>query len=277
MSFNLTLTEAIDDIIQQFILKIAEKYTLDQGEIIKLWNINQSVKILETPKKLQRVMTETPSEPQVNVEESELLKCNKTQLIAMCKTYGHKCSGTKDILISRLLGKTLTDEKKVVSTKVGKAKVASEKLEATPVVKKLTSNIPDILIKRNNFNNYEHIETGFIYNNDTKTIIGKQKSDGSIEDLTEDDIDKCNAFKFKYDLPKNLDHKLTLEDVKVDELDEEEEEEEDEDLEVDIDESKAKEDEDEEEDEEDDEELIEEELLEEDDIDVEDEDEDEDE
>lgn len=221
MSLSSTLAVAINDTINTFISNIASKYNLDESEIKAMWDNN--TKHSETKKKDTPVITK--KETQNNPEHSQILKASKAELIAMCKTYGHKCSGTKEALIARLLGKS--DEKSSSpseeKTQTKKAETKAPSQQST-IIKKLTANIPDILIKRNKFNNYEHAETGLIFDNNTKIVIGKQKSDGSIEELTEEDIDKCNAYKFVYKLPKNLDHKATLADVKVAELDEEENE-----------------------------------------------------
>ena len=178
----------------------------------------------------------------------------------MCKARGHKCSGTKSVLLGRLLNKEEAPAKKKTSSKEKKHP------EKTPVAKKLSANIPNILIRRNQFNNYEHPETGLVFDNKDRVVIGKQNDDGTIDDLTEEDIDQCNAFKFKYKIPVNLDHKSTLANVKVDELSDEDEESDEEDNEElvaeedDEEEGLEIEDEDEDEDE-DEEELLEEELL----------------
>ena len=279
MSLNSTLTYAINDVIQKFILDISEKYNLDENEIKLLWNAENKTTPSTSKKVVEKKVVEkkeSSSSIDKKNDMSELEKCNKASLIAMCKTYGHKCSGTKDILISRLLGKDATEPVKKIETKSTSVKEAT-KLESIPIVKKLTANIPNILIRRNRFNNYEHPETGLIFDNATKIIIGTQKKDGSIEDLTEDDIDKCHAFKFQYKLPKNLDHKSTLADVKVVELAEEDDEDDEEELEVDEDELEVVDEEEVVEEELLEEELLEEELLEEEDIDDDEDDEDDDE
>lgn len=244
MSLSLTLTETIDKVIETFVTRVSEQYNLDKTELRYLWD-DKEVKATKT-KKSPVVSKPIPDE----VDPEALLKCNKAELIAMCKVHGHKCSGTKSILMGRLLGKESVPTNKKTSVK-------KKQPSKTPLAKKLTANIPNILIRRNKFNNYEHPETGLVFDNKDRIVIGKQKDDGSIDDLTEEDIDQCNAFKFKYNLPVNLDHKSTLANVKVDELSEGEESEEDEDL--------VAEDEDEDEieleDDEDEELLDEEELL----------------
>ena len=219
MSLSLTLTEAIDNVMETFITRVSTKYNLDISELTVLWKgeYNKTVDI----KPVQEIKD-------TEISKDVLLKCNKAELVALCKTNGHKCSGSKSILINRLLGKELTDDNAKTSKPESKSNRINKvsHLKDTPVVKKLTANIPNILIRRNQYNNYEHPETGLVFNNETKVVIGKQNSDGSIDPLTEEDIDKCNAFKFKFNIPSNLDYKSTLKEVKIDELSEEEDEEE---------------------------------------------------
>jgi hypothetical protein len=206
MSLSLTLSETIDKVIQTFITKVAIKYNLKDSELNELW----SGKTSSTP-------SSTPSlnEEKTVVDNSTLLKCTKAELSALCKTHGHKCSGTKAELISRLLGVSFTE----TDTKKTTNKKAVPDVKTTTVVKKLTANIPKILIRRNSHNNYEHPESGLVFDNSSQTVIGKQNDNGTVDDLTEEDIDKCNAFKFKFKLPKNLDKKSNLVNVEVDDLD----------------------------------------------------------
>jgi hypothetical protein len=248
MSLNQTLTETIDEVIQTFITKVSTKYNIDNNELKNIWDgdtiLSKKVTTPATPDKVDSNMKE--------IDHEVLLKCNKAELVAMCKTHGHKCSGTKSSLMNRLLGKNENESPKTVIKKTKSSQQAAVK--ATPVVKKLTANIPNILIRRNQYNNYEHPESGLIFNNDSKIVIGKQNDDGSIDTLTEEDIDQCNAFKFKFEIPVDLDSKSTLLDVKIDELEEEDEEEE-----LELEEEEVEEEEEELE-------LEEEELIEEDDL-----------
>ena len=211
MSLNGVLEEAIEKVIQTFISNVSTKYNLDNDELNAIWTGNN--KQSNTPKVV--------SFHEVDVSPDFLLKCNKAELTALCKQKGCKCSGTKTDLISRLLGKE--DNKNPEDNK--KPKTTSKKItprEISPIEKKLVANIPNILVKRNKYNNYEHPETGLVFDNETKTVIGKQNKNGSVDDLSEDDIDQCNAFKFKFQIPSNLDNKSKLVDVKIEELDEDE-------------------------------------------------------
>ena len=211
MSLNGVLQEAIEKVIQTFISNVSTKYNLDNDELNAIWTGNN--KQSNTPKVV--------SFSEVDVSPDFILKCNKAELTALCKQKGCKCSGTKTELISRLLGKE--DNKNPEDNK--KPKTTSKKItprEISPIEKKLVANIPNILVKRNKYNNYEHPETGLVFDNETKTVIGKQNKNGSVDDLSEDDIDQCNAFKFKFQIPSNLDNKSKLVDVKIEELDEDE-------------------------------------------------------
>ena len=215
MSLSISLTESIDKVIETFVERVSKQYNLNKEELHSLWSGKTSNTSIT-----QKDQNSTNSS-KMDVNQDNLLKYNKQELIALCKSQGKKCSGTKVMLINRLLGKEDQEEKK---SQISKKSTSKKQPEKTPVVKKLSANIPNILIRRNQFNNYEHPESGLVFNSKEKIVIGKQNDNGSIDDLTEEDIDKCNAFKFKYKIPINLDHKSTLENVKVDELSEEEEE-----------------------------------------------------
>ena len=217
MSLSVTISDAIDKVIETFISKVSDKYKIDSGELKLMWNGNEQKQTKTIHSNKNNEDTKKVSE----IDPNTLLNHNKAELIALCKTHGHKCSGTKSILINRLLGK----EQSTADSSQKKSIVSLKKVENTPVAKKLIANIPNILIRRNQFNNYEHPETGLIFDNSTKIVIGKQNADGSIDDLIEEDIHQCNAFKFKFKLPHNLDHKSSLDDIKIDDLEDDEDDE----------------------------------------------------
>lgn len=217
MSLSSSLTEAIEQVIEAFITRVSKEKDIDIDELRSLWSGNPLKKVKST----KSVKIKSPEESSPSVDPDVLLKSTKPELIALCKQHGHKCSGRKDILINRLLGKA--EDEPVKAKPKSKAK-SKAKTENSKIGKKLTADIPSIVIRRNKFNNYEHPESGLVFNNSTKTAIGTQNADGSIDPLTEEDIDQCNAFKFKFQIPDNLDYKTTLADVNVDELTDDEDE-----------------------------------------------------
>lgn len=218
MSLNQTVTKAVNEVINNFIQQISSKYDLDPNDLLQMWDCN-SVLTKVVPKK--SVVTDIPSD----IDENSLLQYKKPEIQALCRQRGLKCTGTKEQLIALLLSKDgssakLPAKKEVVSKKAEPIK----KVSSTPVAQKLVSSIPTVAIRRNQHGNHEHPETSFVFDKKTKKAIGKQNEDGTIDDLTSEDIDICNQWKFQYVLPDNLDKKTKLNDVKVDELDYEDEE-----------------------------------------------------
>jgi len=255
MSLRDSVTKSFDGVVHTFIEMISAKYELPEEELLNMWEGNTTNK---PTKKIIKDIQNTPSSSDTNNNRSktELMKCSKNELVEMCKQRGVKRSGSKADLAGRLTG----DE--VVNTPTKNPKTTT----STPIAKKIVAKISKISVNRNQFGNYEHPETGLVFNT-SLIVIGKQRDDGSVDTLTESDIDSCNQFKFKYQLPENLDTEV-LDDEIIDELDEEEDdgvEEEDDGVEEEEDDGVKKE-EGEEED------LIEEEdLLEEEDIEYEEE------
>jgi hypothetical protein len=215
MSLNQTVTKAVNEVINNFIQQISSKYDLDPNDLLQMWDCN-SILTKVVPKK--SVVADIPSD----IDENALLQYKKPEIQALCRQRGLKCTGTKEQLIALLLSK---DESSAVKKEVvSKKSEPIKKVSSTPVAQKLVSSIPTVAIRRNQHGNHEHPETSFVFDKKTKKAIGKQNEDGTIDDLTSEDIDICNQWKFQYVLPDNLDKKTKLNDVKVDELDYEDEE-----------------------------------------------------
>jgi len=219
MSLNQTVTKAVNEVINKFIKNIATKYDLDPNELLAEWEDNSTSKVIKQPVINQPVNKQSDKKSDIpsandDIDQNTLTQYKKTELQDLCRKRSLKCTGTKEQLISFLLEKDVTLSEK--------PKKAETKIVSAPVVKKLTSSIPTVAIRRNQFGNHEHPNTSLIFDKNSKKAIGKQNEDGTIEDLTEDDIDICNQWKFSYIIPDNLDKKIKLTDVKVEELEDEE-------------------------------------------------------
>jgi hypothetical protein len=210
------LNKKIDEVIRGYIKTVSEKYSLDMDELYSLWTGS------EVCKKKEGLAC-------VNMEDcspERLLKSSKAELTSLCKSKGLKCTGTKEVLVNRLLGK---DEDAVVKKKSKETEKKVEKKKETkkvekkehPVLEKIKANIPVFPIRRNKFGNYAHPETGLVFDLSSNNVIGKQESDGTVSELDDDSIELCKKYKFAYDVPTNLD-KGDLSNVKVDELNEDE-------------------------------------------------------
>ena len=72
-------------------------------------------------------------------------------------------------------------------------------------------------LKKNQYGNYEHKDTGFVFDPQTKEVVGKQENDRVIF-LTLSDIETCNQYGFKFKMPERLEeeekeHEEELSDV----------------------------------------------------------------
>jgi len=243
MSLSQNINNYIDETVRKYIKTISTTYNLDYDLLMKEWNGETTV-VKQTPQvkgvvesKKSECKNESKSDSKVEstsrvettkvvVDDTEsLMKLTKQELQERCKKAGVRSSGTKNDLVKYLLeNKTQTKIKTPpLIARLEEKEQETKKMVLNPIVRKITSSIPVLNIRRNKFNNYEDINTGFVFNNLTKKVIGKQSENGAILELTKEDINICNKYKFTYELPSNLDKNTRVDDVKVEELDEEEE------------------------------------------------------
>ena len=225
--FNITIINAIQISIKNYTKLVSEKFNLNEDELLDLWYDEN--KTIHSLKKNDIIIEEEDySNDEIdniqNIQEEfhkKILKASCAELKAICKQKGLKSSGKKSILIDRILNGDKEIEKSKKSKKKAKSKIVPK------IIKKLSDNISTIQIRKNEFGNYVHSETQFIFSKDTQQVIGKQEDNGEISDLTKNDIDICNKYKFAYILPENLNEK-NIDDIKIQEMEDNEENEENE-------------------------------------------------
>ena len=231
MSLQQTVNKVINDHLQNFFERVSAKYSnITKKELEELWNSSDVA-----TKSSSNVDDDCPKflAPPTDITHEYLLKCLKPELVGLCKKYNVKATGTKNDLLAALREKLFSNKSDTeLTTPVTKPTSSVKKTVEPPVIKKLSATIPTVAISRNRFGNHEHIETSFIFDKKSKKVIGKQNTDGSIDELTEEDINLCNKHKFEYVLPNNLD-KNAKNNATIDELDDEEIVESDDDLDED--------------------------------------------
>jgi hypothetical protein len=230
MSFNQSVVKSVDSSVNLFIEKVSKKYNISPSDLEEEWkDISSSSETTQT------------------LDTQYLLKCLKPELVSLCKSKGLRTTGSKSDLIESLQKYREPEEKK------------REDLypPQSNILKKLKTTIPTIPIRKNQFGNLEDPNTSFIFDRKSKKVIGRQNKDGTVDELTTEDIDICNKYKYDYVLPFNLD-KNSKKEEKIKDFDEFE-------INDDGTEDDANDDELIEE------ELLEDELLEEDDIEMEEE------
>jgi hypothetical protein len=82
-------------------------------------------------------------------------------------------------------------------------------------------------LKKNKNGNYEHVETGFVSDPQTKEVFGRQQSE-SVVPLTLQDVEVCKQYGFKYRIPETFQDDAVIDDGLLSDLEPEEEEEDEE-------------------------------------------------
>lgn len=208
----MAILTAVAQVRDSFAAAISEKFELKVEDVVALWG--SEVKAPQGGK------TGAPKAPKAALPDNtppELAKCNKNELVELCKAKGLKHSGTKPDLIARLMGGEVVKPAAKETAKPAKASAASAKAGSKPAPPKkgpsvLNTAPPTLSIRRNKHGNYEHAETGFVFDTKQHKVKGKQEADGSVAPLTEEDIETCDKFKFEYITPDNLDAGADKED-----------------------------------------------------------------
>ena len=199
MSLKESAFLGLNSVIFTYINMISQKYNINKEELRLLWEGGENI-VIQPPS----VIT-----PSLSSAAKELEILTKTQLIEMCKSKNLKVSGNKIELIARILD---VECKTQPIIQVGIP-------QQPQIIKKLVEKIPKLEIKRNTAGYFVHAETSFVFDTKSQKVYGKLISEDQIEELSAEDIDICNKYKFSYILPNNLDKKINILDVKVDELD----------------------------------------------------------
>lgn len=197
MSYQSIVTSAIEKSIGAFIKSAAEKFKVDEGELMQLWNSSLSVK---PPGAKASALPSVLAPENAALSSSILSSMKKDELVDMAKSRGLSHSGTKDAIIERLMGGLATAPKGSAKAKEPKKAVAAV---ITPIQRPKS-----VEIKPNKFKNYEHLESGLVFDNINGKVIGKQNTDGTISSLTDADIEQCKRYGFSFVMPTNLNKKV---------------------------------------------------------------------
>ena len=216
MSLRNTLFKSIDESISRFILEVSNKYDINNSELENIWGSTLtkiSVSSSFTSSVSSSFTSSVSSKEEVkekpkdsNVSDLEAMKVS--ELKALCKAKGIKSGGKKADIVKRIVDFDSGES-------VSKNKTVSSKKNKNNIMKFLSKGKETIIIDENKHGNQEHKETGFVFNNEK--VIGVQQEDGTIRELNEEDIDKCNCYKFEYKLPENLNKKIIESDLLSDE------------------------------------------------------------
>lgn len=168
--------------VKTFIRLLMNEFDMDENEMNGIWD---------------KYLKSIPQQEENKFTHSELRKLKKKELEELCKKDGISHSGTKQALISRLLGDNVT-------TSTPTSLIQKSKAPTSRDVFQMIKNSSTIHIRRNVFGNYEHSDTGLVFDEISKKVIGKQHSDGTIIPLASQDIDVCKQYLFNYEIPYTI-------------------------------------------------------------------------
>lgn len=196
---NNDLTHTLASSITMFIDQLNKTYDFETDHALKdLWlaTLEQGKLIRQT-----NIMDDDSSEEKISIKDNkeELLKLKRTELVERCKSLHLPCSGKKEVLIERILAganNTTPIIKKNASS--GSRNSKSKKKKMIPILFKLMKNRKSIDIHRNNYGHFEHTETGFIIDEKTHHVVGKQVG-GTVVKLNEQDYALCKECGFDFD------------------------------------------------------------------------------
>ena len=169
------LEGSVDNLIRNFISDVSSKFNISKEDLNNMWDKkdNKDNKIVN--KEGEDVREVDDMEKYKNMKKNDLVKiCNELKISK---------SGKKEELINRIIKKQNRKDN---------------------IIDKLNLSLNSIVIKKNEYNNYVHIPTSFVFNKDTKCVIGKEIEEGQIVQLNKNDINICNKYKFKYNIPDDL-------------------------------------------------------------------------
>jgi hypothetical protein len=226
--------KCIKEAIQVYSDKISEKYDIDYEELQEIWN-NLSFDIKLTSKN-----KETVKKSPVQKKENKTEKQNKKEkdgddeadeddrcpyVFTKGKNSGQSCNAKlKDGLTycskhQKCEGIGQAEKKKTPKTKES----ISSKAVGTTSKKSSPEKRPiEKIIKLNNdINKLWHAETELVFKSKDERVVIASYRDGSLNPLTDDDIELCEKYGFKYEREENITEEVLEEESKIQEKKEE--------------------------------------------------------
>lgn len=105
-----------------------------------------------------------------------------------------------------------------------KTKAVVEEKKIQEVIKKPTETLR---LKKNKHGNYEHVDTGFVFDPATKEVFGRQTEEGVVP-LTLANVEVCKSLGFRYRIPETFTDVAGEDDAILSDLEPEDEEEDEE-------------------------------------------------
>jgi len=172
-----------------------------------------------TPKKL---LGQAASQQQLSPVATALLKdLSRSELVDRCRQLGLKVSGKKAVLVERINDHLDNGGKDTVARVIpidpARTKRKTKLKKMADILSNIMMSKEVINIRRNLFNNFEHMDTRIVFDEVSKNAIGVQNDDGTIAPLSVTDIQTCKDYGFCFDILPSM---AAQNEINVDEKEE---------------------------------------------------------
>ena len=204
-----TVLQTVDDFSQ----KVADKFKVDKNEVLALWNseVSEELKVQKTEKKEKKASSPQkkvdPDAPQCAYKfgkgKNKGQNCPSKVVEGMeyCKKHAPKT------------GKAEKAPAKAKKTEMKQTTIVSKVDEATDVIKSLNSKVTTMKnLSKNKYNRFEDLETHLLFSQETREVYGKQLEDGTVAELSLQDIELCKKQGYGFVPPSTI---KNIEEVKV--------------------------------------------------------------
>ena len=207
-------------ILKNFSKIVSDKYNVPFDELMELWNDENILKNDKSISNFSNEMNNTKNSKNTNSSNSS----------NSC-IYKYKRGDKKNTTCGNKICKKYTTGFYCiyhVNEENKSPKVPKDELSSVPV--KESKPKEKLAIRKNKYGNFVHEPTQLVFKSYTEKVVTKKQSeDGKLTDLSEEDIENCKKYGFKYEINEESENEDENEEKKCKEKDKESDEEDEED------------------------------------------------
>jgi hypothetical protein len=199
------LSQTVSQTIDDFSQKVADKFKVDKNEVLALWNeqVSDELKVEKTtekkkasPRKISNAIADAPQcSYKFGKGKNKGQNCPSKVVdgIEYCKKHAPKTA------------KTEKAPAKAKKPEMKQTTIVSKVDEATDVIKSLNSKVTTIKnLCKNKYNHFEDLETHLLFSQETREVYGKQLEDGTVAELSLQDIELCKKQGYGFVPPSTI-------------------------------------------------------------------------
>ena len=233
---TLSLEKLVTSSVEEFAKVLSKDFNLPYDEVIKRWSSSLVGKESSSPSSSSSgssgSSTKSSKVPK-RLSKAENGTCQ--YVFKKGKNSGQNCGTTPSALGAKYCKKHMGTDDKV------QKKPVEKKIKNTTSLGEVTSpqigeNKPSLILRKNEYGNYEDTITHFVFNSKTKLVVGVQSGE-KVRPLSDEDKELCKEKNFRYfepEIPEDDSSKEHSEDEVKIEADSEVETDADEDVDADI-------------------------------------------